>query len=101
MPLPTFQKQPTEVRRYGLDFSKKLGSDTLTGTPTATVSLQSGGGSSSLTTSGASISNPLAYITLSGGTSGQDYNVQLSCSTTGGLTLVMDMSIEVREYSNG
>jgi hypothetical protein len=75
-------KSPTEVRNYRVDWSTPLGSDTITGTPTWTIS----GADSSLTKDAQTTTTTTADIVLSGGTLGVTYQVKCQVTTVAGYT---------------
>lgn len=93
-PLPARQKQPTEVRTLTFDFSTKLATgDALTGTATITVD-------TGITAAGTTRSGNTVTTRISSGTDAEDYRVECSCATTGGDTLELAVTIEVRADAN-
>lgn len=76
-------KSPTEVIDYRIDWSDRLGTDTITGTPTWTIS----GPDSSLTKDSQVNNTTATDITLSGGTLGKTYYVKCQIVTVGSRTI--------------
>jgi uncharacterized phiE125 gp8 family phage protein len=75
--LPT--KDPSEVLNYTIDWSDRLGSDTLTGTPTVTVT-------GAVKDSQSNTANSVT-VKLSGGTAGIIAKIEVRGVTTAGLTI--------------
>lgn len=84
-------KDPDEVLDYVHDWSARLASDPITGTPTATVTL------GDVTIDSVSTSSNETTVWLSGGTNGTLCKVELECSTTGGRTFQETVQLWVRE----
>jgi hypothetical protein len=94
--LPTFRKYAEEVRTITFDFQAKLqASDTLAGTVTFTAS-------AGLTLVGPTVDPALAqaFVHVSGGAVGNDYEVRCAVPTTNGDVLREVAVIEVRDDAN-
>ena len=93
-PLPTRAKQPTETRTITFNFQPKLATgDALTGSATITVD-------SGITAAGTSRNGNIVTTRVSSGTAASDYRIECSCATTGGDTLELAATIEVRADAN-
>lgn len=84
-------KDPDEVLDYTHDWTDRLGGDTITGTPTATVIQGDVVKDSTSTTSG------VQTVWLSAGTDGTHCLIELECTTTGGRTFQEVVQIWIRE----
>lgn len=82
-------KDPDEVLDYSLDFSGRIGTDTIS---TATWTVPAGITKASESTSGAS-----ATIWLSGGTADTWYSFNCRITTAGGRTLDQSVSLLVKD----
>lgn len=79
-------KDPNEVLDYQIDWSARLGSDTIS---TSTWTVPSG-----ITQTTSSSTSTTTTIWLSGGTTGTKYTLTNEITTTGGRT--MDESVRIR-----
>ena len=91
---PIYDKDPASVLDYKFDWEDWLGSDTITGTPTATVEAISGDASPLAAVTPLEKDTTSATAWLSGGTVGNSYTVTVEIVTTGGRT--DQRSIEIR-----
>lgn len=94
--LPTLRKYAQEIRTLTFDFHDKLtAGDTLAGTVSITAS-------AGLTLTGPSVNTTAAqaYVHVSGGAVGNDYEVRCEVSTTNGDYLREVAIIEVRDEAN-
>jgi hypothetical protein len=94
--IPALQKYPQEIRTATFDFRNKLtGGDSLSGTISVTAS-------AGLTLTGPTVSAPLgqAYVHVSGGAAGNDYEVRCEVGTTNGDYLREVVRVEVRDDAN-
>ena len=103
-------KHPSATRIVSVLFDERLADgDTLTGTPTATLSVGSGltVGTPSINEAAAVINGQLrsagTIITfaVSGGTDESDYIIDVVCSTVNGEVLVIPCRVEVRDGEQG
>ena len=97
--LPLLEKQPSENRRFYMDFAEKLRGSTI-------VSISSFGwaglgritGASALTPGTATIDGDAVTFTLAGGTSGEVYKVTVVVVDSAGNTLEGDGALFVTNY---
>lgn len=92
-PLKTWEKDPSDVLDYTVDWNDDnwLGTDTISGTPTWTVP-------AGLTQpTGATNTTTTATVWLGSGTDGQDYDVACLITTAGGRTAERTIHIQVRQ----
>lgn len=98
-------KKPGETLKLGIDFTLYglVSGETLTGTPTASVTTLT---ASSLVVNSATFTNRKGgtvaigkgvQLTLAGGTAGQDYELDVTATTTNGQTLVGRIPVFVRD----
>jgi hypothetical protein len=89
----TFQKDPSEVLDYTLDWSTALAGDTISGTNSTWVTPS---GLTQVVSPAPSNTTTTTTVWLSGGTSPTDYAVENTIVTTGGRTIQAHMLIQVR-----
>lgn len=81
-------KDPDETEQYGVDWSDKLGADTI-----GSVAWQVPAGLNNVASSNVGL---VSYIKLSGGTAGADYTVTCRLTSNGGLVLDRSFVVQVR-----
>lgn len=85
-----------EIRTYGFDFQDQpeiVSGETLTGTPTVTITRLSGSGT--LTNSSASILGTQVLFSLSGGSFGDRYQLVCSVITSGGSVIAAKGELKI------
>jgi hypothetical protein len=88
--LAVILKDPADVLDYTVDWSDWLDTDTITGTPTWTVT-------TGVTKASQSNTTTTTTAWLSGGTAGSDYTVACKIVTTGGRTVERSFTVQVRD----
>ena len=84
-------KQPSEVRNYSMDFSAILETGVTISTQSVSIS------PTDVTSSSVSSSDGIVYFTLTGGTAGKNYTVQVTITTSDSQTLVGEGLLKVRD----
>lgn len=84
-------KDPDEVLDYAHDWSARVGSDTISGTPTATVDDESG-----LVIDGTSTASGVQTVWVSGGTANKTAIITLRLNTAGGRTYEEMVRLPIR-----
>ncbi len=85
-------KQPTESRRYNIDFAPLLATGDAVDAVTSVTGSPSG-----LTIGSAAISSPLIQVRISAGTGGVLYQITAIVTTTGSDTLETEARLRVEE----
>lgn len=97
--LPVLVKRSSESRLYNFSGAKVLGAGvTIAGTPTITQAKRGNvTGSASVTVSGSTASGQVAQCRIAGGTDGEDYHMQATCTDSNGNTVVLEGMLYVRD----
>lgn len=93
MPAPTYYfdpKDPSDTDGFAVDLTTWLGGDTLSGTPTVTVS------PSGITINSVMVSGNTITAWMSGGTSGQTYTVTYHVATAAGRSCARSVQLPVQ-----
>lgn len=90
--LSTFEKQPSEIQDYDIDFSEWLAAFPDTATD-YTVTVDAG-----ITKGDTSMTGGVVKVWLSDGTSGTTYKVAAKITTAGGRVKEDEIKIKVKEY---
>jgi len=89
--LAKFEKQPSEIQDYDIDFSEYL--DALTDTASsATVTGEIG-----ITVNAFALSGKVVKVWLSGGDNGETYKITVRLTTSGGRVREADIKVKVKE----
>jgi hypothetical protein len=94
--LQVLAKQPSETRKFWLDFSNKLHNSTISGVSSVTVAgLGRVAGASAVTVSGTAFDDDSVSFLLAGGTSGEMYHVTVVVTLSTGETSEADGALLV------